>query len=153
MNLLFAHTDTVSAVPPEVNINWLAIILAVVSAMAIGYAWYGPIFGKKWMKLVGLTKKDVEGGSWQPMVFMTVLALIQAFILSHFIIYSAYFYPDLSSLLVGLITAFWAWLGFSAAAIISNNMFAMRSKDLSQIDAGYTLVNLLAMGAILGLFL
>jgi len=124
-----------------------------VAAIAIGWVWYGSLFGKKWMKLAGMKKKDVENGSWTPMYVMVALALLQAFILSHFIVYSQYFYPDLNGIVLGLITGFWAWLGFSGAAIINNHMFSKRSNELIKIDAGNTFVTLLVMGAILGAWL
>lgn len=152
MNNLLAHADTLT-VAPEVSINWLAVVLATVAAMAIGYVWYGPLFGKQWMKLVGMTKKDIEKASWTPMYVMLVMAFIQAYILSHFIIYASYFYPDLSGVVLGLITGFWAWVGFSGVAIVSNHMFSNRSNELIKIDAGSPLVTLLITGAIIGAFL
>src|SRR5216117_550063 len=33
--------------------NWVAIIVATVAAMVIGFLWYGPVFGKSWMTLSG----------------------------------------------------------------------------------------------------
>lgn len=152
MNLVFAHADTLT-VAPEVSINWLAVVLATVAAMAIGSVWYGPLFGQKWMKLVGLKKKDIEGDSWTPMYVMVVLAFVQAYILSHFIVYASFFYPDLSGIVIGLITGFWAWVGFSGVAIVSNHMFSKRSNELIKIDAGNPLVTLLVSGAIIGAFL
>lgn len=152
MNLLFARSDTLM-VAPEVDINWLAIVVATVAAMAFGYLWYGPLFGKKWMKLAKLTKKDIDETSWTPIYAVLVMTFVQAFILSHFIIYTSYFYPDLSGIMVGLITGFWAWIGFSAVAIVSNNIFAQRSNELTKVDAGFTLVSLVAMGVILGAWL
>ena len=31
------------------NINFLAVIVAAFSAFFVGWIWYGPLFGKKWM--------------------------------------------------------------------------------------------------------
>lgn len=152
MNLYLAHADTLS-VAPDVEINWLAIILATAVAMGIGSVWYGPLFGGKWMREVKLKKSDAQKNWQKPMFVMSVLAFIQAYILSHFVIYSSYFYPDVSGVAIGAITGFWAWAGFSAFVAISNNMFARRSNELIKIEAGNSLVTLLAIGAIIGAWL
>jgi hypothetical protein len=39
---------------PSVDINWLAIIAAVVVNMVVGFVWYSPaVFAKQWSKLTG----------------------------------------------------------------------------------------------------
>lgn len=137
---------------PDVSINWWAIIVATAVAMAIGSAWFGPLFGKPWMKIVGVKKSDAQK-DWQvPMLTMLILAFVQAYILRHFIVYGAYFYPDMSELSVGLVVAFWGWLGFIVPIVLSSNMFARRPMSLSKIELGNQIVTLLAMGAILAVW-
>ncbi len=133
----------------EVSVSWLAIFLATLAAMVIGSLWYGPLFGKKWMKLAGLKKKDIEGGSWWPMAAMIGLALVQAVILAHFIAYTANFYFDFEGWVVGLLTGFWAFAGFVAPVLISNTMFAKGSNELLKINLGNQFVTLLVIGVIL----
>ena len=38
-----------------VPVNYLAIIVSAVLMMVIGYVWYGPLFGKRWATLMGLS--------------------------------------------------------------------------------------------------
>lgn len=147
---ILAHADAANAAVASVNINWLAIVLATAAAMAIGSIWYGPLFGKRWMKLVNLKEKDTKTGWQVPMLTMTVMAFVQAFILRHFIVYTSYFYPDMSELSIGLVTALWAFVGFVLPVVLSANMFARRPNDLTQIELGNQIVTLLAIGAILG---
>ena len=47
-----------------IPLNWLAILAAAVLHVLVGMFWYSPQlgFGKQWMKLVRLTKKDVKEG-------------------------------------------------------------------------------------------
>ncbi len=135
-----------------VEINYLAIIAAAAVSMAIGFAWYGPLFGKVWVKLVGISEKDMQQSSTMPMVLMVIFSLLRAFILRHFVVYSTYFYPSYSKLSVGLITGFWVWLGFVFTAIAGAYVFAQRRKKLIIIDTGYNLVNLLAIGALLAVW-
>lgn len=134
----------------EVSVSWLAVFLATLAAMVIGSLWYGPLFGKKWMQLVGLKKKDIEKGSWWPMVAMLGLALAQAVILAHFIAYAANFYLDFDGWAVGALTGLWAFAGFIAPVLISNTMFAKGSSELLKINLGNQFVTLLVIGLILG---
>ncbi len=134
----------------NVDIHVLAILLAVVANMAIGFIWYGaPLFGAAWMKMNGLTKKDTQSNSGLPMLAMFVLAIVQAYVLRHFIVYSQAFYPTHSATSVGFLTGLWAWLGIAAPVLGANYMFAGRRKKLLLIDAGYYLITLPIMGIIL----
>ena len=133
---------------PSVEVSWPGIALAVIAAMAIGTIWYGPLFGKKWMKLVNLKKGSSSPVG--PMLIMLALAIIQTFVLAHFIVYVGYFYPDYSGLSVGLLTGLWGFIGFVAPVLISNTVFAKGSPELLKINLGNQLITLAAIGAILG---
>jgi hypothetical protein len=133
---------------PAVSINWLGALLALVAAMAIGSIWYGPLFGKRWMKLVGLKRGD--SSPLAPMLIMLVLSAVQVFIMAHFIAYSGYFYPDYSGVTTGLLTGLWAFVGFVIPLLVSNTIFSKGSTELLKINLGNQLVTLLVIGAILG---
>jgi hypothetical protein len=40
--------------------NYLAIAIATIASFALGALWYGPVFGKTWMKLEGLTMESLK---------------------------------------------------------------------------------------------
>jgi len=40
----------------ETEINGWAVLVCGVVAMALGFVWYGPLFGKKWLELIGSNK-------------------------------------------------------------------------------------------------
>lgn len=128
----------------DFNINYLAVILAVVSTMIVGSIWYAPFaFGKTWMKLVGKTDKDIKGAG-MAMSMMVVVALIEAVVLSYFInLMNAH------TLLDGLKAGALIWVGFVATALGVHNIFEGRNIRLWLINAGYHLVNLVIMGMIL----
>lgn len=152
MSLVLATLDKYSDsvfYGPDVSISWPAIAAGVIAAMVIGSVWYGPLFGERWMKLVKLTKKDTENNWQKPMAAMLLLSIVQSFVLAHFINYAAYFYPDFSDWKVGVITGFWAWVGFVLPVLAGNYMFARRSMELLKIDLGNYFVTLLAVGAII----
>lgn len=44
--------------------NWLAILVSLIFTMVLGMLWYGPLFGKTWMRWMGIKKQPdkSEGG-------------------------------------------------------------------------------------------
>ncbi len=49
-------------------INIKAAVIATVALFVLAFAWFGPLFGKKWMKLNGISKKDAEKSMVTPMI-------------------------------------------------------------------------------------
>ncbi len=128
-----------------IQVNYVAVGAAAVSAMVVGGLWYGPLFGKPWMKLVGISKDDVKKSEMPKLYGIMFLgAIIEAYILSMFI-----HYAGAVGLFNGAKTGFWAWLGFVGPVMLGNYMFSKKPLNLFGIDAGYALVNLLVMGAVI----
>ncbi|OBQ51958.1 DUF1761 domain-containing protein [Tamlana sp. s12] len=64
----------------ESYFNLLAMLVAAISALVIGFIWYHPkVFGTAWMRATGLTEADLKGGN---MAKIFILALFFAFLLS-----------------------------------------------------------------------
>ena len=127
-------------------LNWLAIVVASLSAFALGSLWYGPVFGKAWQKLSGLSDEDIQNGH-------PALTYGGAFCLNIFAAFGMAMLlqlhpaPDLvSGLNVGLLIG----LAFVATTFGINYLFAQRPLRLYLIDAGYMVVLLVVMGSILG---
>ncbi len=130
---------------PTVTINYVAVVIATVAAMAIGAVWYSPVlFAKEWMKLVGKSESDLKKNATQGYVLTAVAWLVVAYILAHFIGYT-----NSDTFMNGAVTGFWAWIGFTATTGAINTAFSGRSWKLWVIDNGYHLVALLVMGAII----
>lgn len=136
----------------SVDINYLAVFLAGVSSMIVGSIWYAKgVFGRTWGKLAKV-KMDGEANfaNMAPLLLQVFVAsLITAYILAHFMFLSRHFFGD-SWISTGLTTAFWAWLGFTAARIFTHDVFENRPKALTLLNFGNELVTLLVMGLVLG---
>lgn len=69
------------------DINYLAVVVAAIAAMVLGFVWYGPLFGKPWMQLMGFTKDTIDQmkgkGMTKNYVLMMVGALVMAYVLAH----------------------------------------------------------------------
>ena len=42
------------------GINWLAVAVCGLGTIAVGFLWYGPLFGKAWGRLTGWTDDKVR---------------------------------------------------------------------------------------------
>ena len=127
---------------------WLAILLAAFACFVICGIWYVPLFVKSWMAARGMTEECAKEGLNMPLIFGTtfLLNLWMAFMLSHlYATYDATVDPHHKLVIAGI-----ASLGFVIPAMGVNYLFARMTLKLFAIDAGYWLVNFLAMGLILG---
>lgn len=127
------------------NVNFIAILAAAVSSMVLGFLWYGPLFGKPWMKLSGITPQ--KKGMSQTYALSFVGAIVMAYVLSNFIGFSGA--TDYTS--AGMI-GFWAWLGFVGPVQMTDVLFGGKSWNLYFINTGYQLVSLIIMGMVLSYF-
>ncbi len=136
-----------------VPINYWAVIVSAVAAMGLGYLWYGPLFGKQWIALMGWSKGEMDRkmkeGVGPQYLLQAAGALVMAYVLAHSIIFASAFLQQ-SGLVGGLQAAFWAWLGFVAPVSMGSVLWDGKPWKLWALNSGYFLVTLLVMGAILG---
>ncbi len=89
-------------------INLWAVVVCGILAMAIGYVWYGPLFGKLWLKACNATaldlekRKEMEKNAQKLYVIQFAMALFQAYILAYtpaawFLIWLAFVVPTVAS--------------------------------------------------------
>jgi hypothetical protein len=128
------------------SINWLAFIVAGISAMVIGFLWYGPLFGKAWIKAHKYTEKDMKNMKIGPMAAM-IFGMINAFVMAFFIalIINALRSGTLSN---GILAGFVLWIGIAATSRVNSIIFEQQPLKLFIINAGYDLANILVMSII-----
>ena len=133
------------------SINYLAVFVAGLFPMVIGSIWYGPLFGKKWMALVGKTEEELRE-SFNPAKsygVTLVFALIMSFILAHVLVAWNDAYA-VTGAMTGIQGAFWMWLGFVVTVSWQQVAFSDQKIELWILNILYNLVSLIAMGALLG---
>lgn len=137
----------------EVDVNYTAVVLAGISSMVVGMVWYArPVFGNAWLQLTGLDENKIKSGSGSnPLTYVSVFiaSLITAYVLAHVAFLSNQYF-DNTFLQAALGSAFWLWAGFTAARILTHDLFENRRKKLTLINITHELVTILAMGAIIG---
>ncbi len=134
------------------EINYYAILACGVASMVLGFIWYGPLFGKKWMKLMNLgvqTPEEMKKAQKEMMptyILTFVLALFQAWVLSYYI----KGWTDAS----GVENSLWIWGAFVIPTIFGGTMWNGSSKKVAWsrfcIQGGYYLVLFVIFGLILG---
>ncbi|MSR78995.1 MAG: DUF1761 domain-containing protein [Candidatus Taylorbacteria bacterium] len=131
------------------SVNYLAIVVGAVLSMVVGSIWYGPLFGKKWMEIIGVSTTDKELNkkmqkTYMPMyVVQFILTLFQVLVLAHLI-------ADTTKV-GGLERALWIWGAFViptlAGAVMWTNEKQKRARFI--IQGGYQLVLFIVFGLLL----
>ena len=137
----------------QFQINYMAVAAAAVINMLVGYAWFGPLFGKAWLKTLGMSKDQMKAPKGAEMAKIygvaVISALIMAYVLVHFIEASG----GATSASTGAIIGFWAWLGFVATTTLGGVLWEKKSLTWFLITASYYLVVLVINGALLAVWL
>jgi len=135
----------------EVQINYLAVVLAMLSSMVIGSIWYArSVFGNTWIKLAKIDLTKDKGGMAKPIIITAIVSLLTAYILAHVTYLSNQFFGH-SFVQDALGTAFWLWLGLVAARFITHDVFEGRPMALTALNIAHEFVTIMVMGLIIGL--
>lgn len=134
------------------EINYLAILVCGILAMIVGFVWYGPLFGKKWLEVVGATaldlekRKEMQKKAMPLYVTQFILVLFQVWVLAYF----------LQSAASSFISALWIWAGFVIPTVAGSCMWNNDSSKVKWtkffIEGGYYLVLFVIFGLVLGMW-
>ena len=132
----------------HVQINWLAVVVAAVVTWLLGALWYSPyVLGRQWVAAHGYTPErmaEMRKGAGRAyaasFVMYLVMAAVIAVLVGYIVMGRAVQGAKLGALL---------WLGFAVPLGVTGNLFSDRRLSTFLIDAGYQLISLVAMGAII----
>jgi len=134
----------------EVTVNYWAVLAAAASSMMVGGIWYSmSVFGKTWSKLAKIDMSKNNGSIWKPLSLTFLCSLITAYVLAHVAYLSNQFFGN-SFLQDAVTTAFWLWMGFTAARILTHDSFESRPVKLGVLNLGNEFVTIMVMGLIIG---
>jgi len=133
----------------DFSINWAAVLVAVFCNMVLGSLWYGPFFGKIWMKSMGMDPNlprtpEMKKKGQKALMGMVVAAFVMCWVMAHMVKFTA-----AVDWMEGAQTGFWLWLGFQLTLIMTFVLFENRKKETALINAGYQLAALCMTGALL----
>ena len=132
-------------------INYWAVATGAVLSMILGAIWYGPLFGKKWMEIVGVdpadeaARKKMQKSAGPLYGVQFVLTLFQVLVLAHLV-------ADTQTV-GGLSRSLWIWAAFIIPTMAAAVMWTNESGKLKWarffIQGGYQLVLFTIFGLLL----
>lgn len=156
------------------EINFLALFVAALSTLIVGFIWYNPkVFGTIWMKESGLTEEKMKGANMPAIFIMAVfLAFLIAMILQFLTIHqwgafgmiggggAAEVKPSYADFMNDYGTAFRSFKhgalhGFLAGLFLAfpmtatNALFERKSWKYTFINSGYWMLCFMIMGGII----
>lgn len=129
------------------NLNWLSVIVAAVSAFALGALWYSPLlFVRIWMKETGITEESAKNSN---MILIFGVSFILSLIASLFL---ALFIGADAGGGFGALAGFMAGLGWVFTFMGITYLFERRSLAHFLINSLYSVASLTLMGFIIGVW-
>lgn len=126
------------------DINFFAILVIIIFNMILGMLWYSPkVFGTVWAREHNFSLTDLKATPWH-----YVGAILVSFVIA-FVFAVVVNWLDIFTLRDGLKLGFTLWLGFIATTHFSGVLWAKKPLKVYFIDAGFQLISMLFMGAIL----
>lgn len=129
-----------------VTINYLAVLVCGILGMVIGSLWYGPLFGKMWMKEIGKTEEELREN------FNPAKTYTYAFLSTLMVVFVLAYLLSLTgakTIIDGIRVVLMGWLGFTFFTAIIINLFENKSNKLLLINSFYILTLLIVSGIIL----
>ena len=124
---------------PQVSL--LATLLATVLSFVLGGLWYGPVFGKAWMRSVGLTEASLRENFNPAKTYGITFVL--AFLASY--VFGMFLGPN-PSLALGVGAGASAGVFWVAFSLWTNDLFERRPFALTLINGGYHTVKFILIG-------
>ena len=130
--------------------NFLAIIIAALIPMIIGFIYYHKsVFGKAWMSTIGVTEENLKKGN---MAVIFGVSLLMSFLLSWFLLinvdgpgqegpYDSFKHVLFHGLELGLLVAM--------PIMVTNALFERKNFKYMAINVGYWLITLMLMGGVI----
>jgi hypothetical protein len=135
---------------PDIQMNYLALLIATVAGFFLSFLWYTPLFGKAWAREMGFDPSATEpAAAMAKSLLMTVISVfLIAFVLASNI---AVWTPStwgvaaapLAKYSQALQAGFFTCIGFFVPNLLMGVAWEKRSWKLFAIDAGYYLTLLL----------
>ena len=139
-----------------VPINYFAVLVSAVASMVLGSLWYGPLFGKKWIALMGMTDEMMTQakarGMGKAYSLMFAGSLLMAYVLAHALVFASE-YTMTFGVAAGLMVGLWNWLGFIAPVTLGSVLWEGKSWKLWCLNNSYYLISLMLMGVILSVWM
>ena len=130
------------------GVNYIAVIVAAVVALVIGFAWYAPqVFGNRWMAYLGTTQAQLGQPGPTGMAVGVIASLVNAWVL-------ALLSLNLGgkTLTDGVMLGILAWLGFMATITAAQISFEKKPWGLWILNNAHNVIVQVVMAVIVTLW-
>ena len=130
------------------SINWWAISSAVAAGYVVGGLWYSPmLFIRPWATMSGVDGAKFSAGMPKALVMDGISFAVMALVLDQVLRARG-----ATTLVESVSVTFMVWLGFIATSLLHSVTYEHKPLAFYAINAGYRLVSIAIMGAILTLW-
>lgn len=131
----------------NLRINHLAVWICIILMHGFGFLWYGPLFGERWMALAGIDQATMQQDSMNAGLWIMNSAAIIA---SVYLLAWVLARMNVTSGILGAVTAFLITFCMHHLPMMNTNMFAGEPYGLAWITGGYSLTWMTVTGFVLG---
>ncbi|MCT9819355.1 DUF1761 domain-containing protein [Microbacterium sp. W1N] len=133
------------------EINYWAVLIATVLAMGVGALWYSKaLFVDRWQRLARIEPRENPSIAI-PMLVALAVTFLTAWVLAGSVAIAWHFYGG-GYLGAALVTGLTLWAGFTAARVITHDVFEGRPSQLTVLTIGQELVSVIVMSLVIGLW-
>src|SRR5260221_9354740 len=130
-------------------VNYWAVLAAAVASMVIGSIWYGPLFGKLFMKEKGFDKLSKEKqNEMKKSMGLSYFGQFVASLVMFYVLAGLIVGFSKTTLNGGMMTAFIVWVGFVVPLALGEAIWGGKAK-LFRLNIRHMLLTLLVSGSII----
>lgn len=131
---------------PLDTVNWIAVVIGMLLSMVAGALWYGPIFGKLWLRLIDKTMEEIEEN---PMDYLkTAIAACVAMLFLNMVVVAF----GARTFGAGLLTGALVFIGFGATQTLVYTLFEGPKESVWLLHASYQLIVFTIMGGVFSIW-
>ncbi len=142
------------------DVNLLAVLVAAIVPMIVGFLWYGPLFSKRWLALMETTEEEIRK-NFNPLKThgaSFVLALVTAFILAQLFAQMggsesvSSMAGSAGNAMVGVHLALMALIAFVLPVSYQSWAYEGRKAGLFWLNLGYNGVSLMGQAVVIAVW-
>jgi hypothetical protein len=131
------------------ELNWLAVVVATLVSFGVGATWYSQsLFGKAWMKSIGLKESDTKKANMARPIILTLVGTFVAAVAMGVLVQVL----ALTSVWQGATFGIMIAVAFLATNKVMQAQFELRPLSYNVITSAADVVTLGLMGAILAVW-
>ena len=130
------------------DVNWLAVLVAAVVPLVVGFLWYGPIFGKQWLALMETTAEEIQK-DFNPLKThgaSFVLSFVTAFVLAQLLAGGS------GGVMTGVHVGLLVTIGFVLNVGYQGVAYEQRKPGIFLLSLGYNAVALTGQAVVLSVW-